>query len=181
MSISISPIGNTFSSQSFSRLEKQKITSLHNLCSSEFSRETIESPYFLCLRLHVSFRPFSWRQNTWCGKHIPLSCPLPYLAPTFCIPSWPQDAPSSPIRQAKLKRCLNVAASLHYCHLDGDSLLSITIWRQTSVYATSMRCRSNLLIFHWYQLADCLHPANVPSKCNGGRGKLFACRHFLSM
>ena len=48
--------------------------------------------------------PFSWKQTTWCGKHIPLSCPHPYLSPKFSVyRHCPQDASSSSNKKATLK------------------------------------------------------------------------------
>ena len=52
-------------------------------CCSESSRLRAQHLPALRLRWYISSMPFSWKQNTWCGKHIPLSCPLPYLAQSF--------------------------------------------------------------------------------------------------
>ena len=99
----------------------------------------------LCLRQHGSVMPFSWKQNTWCGEHIPLSCPLPF----FCIPSLPQNASSLPTKiatpNAVLKPYRYVAANLCHCYFGGDSLFSVIVQRRSSSCAAGVCCRSNRL------------------------------------
>ena len=65
-----------------SRSIKKKMTTFLTRCpeSSQRRARTTSSFRKRCYNFLV---PFSWRQNTWCGKHIPLSCPPPYLAQVF--------------------------------------------------------------------------------------------------
>ena len=95
----------------------------------EFSQ--IRARRYSTLRLR-----FSWKQNTWCGKHIPLSCPLPYH----------QDIPYTVIaprcivfsKQATLKSCHNVVAYLRHCSFGGDSPFSVIFQRLSSGCATGV-------------------------------------------
>lgn len=63
--------------------EKKKTTFLRGLCFSEPSQMRARCRSVLRMRWHISFMSFSWKQNTWCGKYIPLSCPLLYLGQVF--------------------------------------------------------------------------------------------------
>ena len=89
--------------------------------------------------------PFSWKQNTWCGKHIPLSCPLPYSGQVFLYTVIaPKCIISSYQTNLVLKRCLNVAAKFCHRYIGDDSLFRAIIQRWISSCATGVRCKSRL-------------------------------------
>ena len=64
------------------------------------------------------------------------------LLKSFCIPSLPQYVSSLPTNQARLIRCLNVAANLGHCYFDGDSFFSVISQQRKFGCATGMRCKS---------------------------------------
>ena len=65
-----------------SRSIRKKMTTFLTRYPESSQRRTRTSLNFR-KRWYIPLVPFSWRQNTWCGKHIPLSCPPPYLAQVF--------------------------------------------------------------------------------------------------
>ena len=95
------------------------------------------------------------------------------LLKSFCIPSLPRNVSSLPTKQARLIRCLNVAANLGPCYFSGDSLFSVISQQRESGCATGVCCKSNRLdpgamyLLNAYVQQSCLQNATaVQGSCS---------------
>lgn len=145
---------------------------LRHLCFSEFSQSSTRSlpsphavTYLLCAVL-METKHVVWQVHSFVLPNFRI------LFKSFCIPSLPPNV-SLPTKQARLIRCLNVAANLGHCYFSGDSLFSDIRQQRKSGCATGVRCKSNrsdladIYLLNAYVQQSCLQNATaVQGSCS---------------
>ena len=132
-----------------SKARKQKTTFHLKYCRSEFSqlrnKKSSYSPLAVIYLLYAVLMETNhvlWQAHSFV---LPISVSWSIFS---VYRHCPQHASSSSDKKATLKRCLDVAASLHRCYFGGYSSCSVIIQWCTSVYSTGVRCKPYWLIVH---------------------------------